>query len=522
MRDEARLSAWSRAAATISSLIPSPSSLARFRPARPVYKTWWGASVALVLVAGGVAAGALTFLAGQTGDAVLAYYGAIACLSFVVLITIFVVPPLMLAARAEVRAIDFPIRLTWGGLLFIVVLVSVVLAAWNTGSNVLFLIFSVMVSTLFVQWAAARVVLRDTGVAARFPDHIFAGEPAPITATLHNYKRVLPSLFISIEARESDATFGVRGKAPDGKTSSAMQAKRATLMKLVARKQATPTKQQRKKIHTPSAQKIPTQARHLLARFDYVGRRGKAEQPVERTFARRGEVRITGFTLSTVFPFGLFELRRRLRARDVRLVIYPRVEAVRARFNLPPRRRAMGESLATRRGQGADLYALRTYQAGDDRRHIDWKATARTRRLTVREFAADEHTRAHIVFDARRYDHETAPDEWSMRFEQGVTRAASLVAHFIRQGGEVALTIRGNGEDVESHPVNFGGDQAHLYAALRRLALVAPTTNTAHADSNEFLDNLASHLTVEGAHLILVTAAPARRNLPHAAHVVGY
>lgn len=477
--------------------------------------------MALVLVAGGVAAGALTFLAGQTGDAVLAYYGAIACLSFVVLITIFVVPPLMLAARAEVRAIDFPIRLTWGGLLFIVVLISVTLAAWNTGSNVLFLIFSVMVSTLFVQWAAARVVLRDTGVAARFPDHIFAGEPAPITATLHNYKRVLPSLFISIEARESDATFGVRQKAHDSQPSSAMQAKRATLIKLMARKQATQPKQQRKKISTPTAQRLPTQARHLLARFDYVGRRGKAEQPVERTFARRGEVRITGFTLSTVFPFGLFELRRRLRARDVRLVIYPRVEVVRARFNLPPRRRAMGESLATRRGQGADLYALRGYQAGDDRRHIDWKATARTRRLTVREFAADEHTRAHIVFDARRYDTGNAPDDWTTRFEHGVTRAASLVAHFIRQGGEVALTIRGDGED--SHPVIFSGDQAHLYAALRRLALVAPTADVApHADSNDFLDSLAAQVSVEGAHLILVTAAPARRSLPHAAHVVGY
>jgi uncharacterized protein (DUF58 family) len=337
-------------------------------------------------------------------------------------------------------------------------------------------------------------VLRDTGVAARFPDHIFAGEPAPITATLHNYKRVLPSLFISIEARESDATFGVREKG-------------ATRIR------------QRKKVPPPTAQ--PTQARHLLARFEYVGRRGKAEQAVERTFTRRGEIRITGFTLSTVFPFGLFELRRRLRARDVRLVIYPRVEAVRARFNLPPRRRVIGESLATRRGQGADLYALRTYQAGDDRRHIDWKATARTRRLTVREFAADEHTRAHIVFDARRYD-DTAPDDWATRFEHGITRAASLVAHFTRQGGEVALTICGNGENSRS--ANFGGDRAHLFSALRRLALVAPTQDAAApADPDEVLDNLAAQLSVEGAHLILVTAAAhTPRSLPQMAHIVAY
>ena len=50
------------------------------------------------------------------------------------------------------------------------------------------------------------------------------------------------------------------------------------------------------------------------------------------------------------------------------------------------RLQSRGQSL--RRGAGQDLLMLRDYQARDDLRHIDWKATARARRLTVREFAA--------------------------------------------------------------------------------------------------------------------------------------
>ena len=74
-------------------------------------------------------------------------------------------------------------------------------AAWNTGNNLLFLVFSLLCSTLFVGGVAARASLRDLIVSARFPDHIFAGEAAPVIVTLRNAKRVLPSFSILVEAR---------------------------------------------------------------------------------------------------------------------------------------------------------------------------------------------------------------------------------------------------------------------------------------------------------------------------------
>ncbi|MDQ3174696.1 MAG: hypothetical protein M3Q91_13485, partial [Acidobacteriota bacterium] len=64
--------------------------------------------------------------------------------------------------------------MTTGGAIFIAIVSIVGLAAWNTGNNLLFLVFALLCSTLFVGWVAARTSLRDLVVSARFPDHIFA------------------------------------------------------------------------------------------------------------------------------------------------------------------------------------------------------------------------------------------------------------------------------------------------------------------------------------------------------------
>src|SRR4030095_9755454 len=78
----------------------------------------------------------------------------------------------------------------------------------------LFLVLSLLCSTLFVGWMAARASLRDLTVSARFPDHIFAGEPAPVIVTLRNTKRLLPSLSVLVEARGPVAELDARKRRP--------------------------------------------------------------------------------------------------------------------------------------------------------------------------------------------------------------------------------------------------------------------------------------------------------------------
>jgi uncharacterized protein (DUF58 family) len=54
-------------------------------------------------------------------------------------------------------------------------------------------------------------------------------------------------------------------------------------------------------------------------------------------------------------------------------------------------------------GAGVELHQLRGYQYGDPLARIDWKATARTRRLVTRELSQDQHLDILIAIDAGRF-----------------------------------------------------------------------------------------------------------------------
>src|SRR5258707_9936417 len=169
------------------------------RIARP--SSWTRAVLATLLVLAGVVAAGVTARARRENESGLAAAAAVLSLVIAALLTIFIVPPLARSARLEIAGLDFPIEPTSGGGVFLIIIVVVGFAAWNTGNNLLFLVFSLLCSALFVGWVAARASLRDLNVSARFPDHIFAGEAAPVIVILRNTKRVLPSFSILVEAR---------------------------------------------------------------------------------------------------------------------------------------------------------------------------------------------------------------------------------------------------------------------------------------------------------------------------------
>jgi len=174
------------------------------------------------------------------------------------------------SARLEVTRLDLPLEITSGGAIFLLILGVVGFAAWNTGNNLLVPGFSLLCSTLFVGGAAARASLRDLIVSARFPDIFLLPMPHLSIVTLRNAKRLLPSFSILVAARgPSDAT-----------------------------------QQFRKRRWTRFSKR-------LLAYFTYVPHHAAAEQRVEQVFPKRGHVLITGFELSTLFPFGFFRFRRR-------------------------------------------------------------------------------------------------------------------------------------------------------------------------------------------------------------------
>src|SRR5207237_5356453 len=170
--------------------------------------------------------------------------------------------------------------------------------------------------------------------------------------------------------------------------------------------------------------------KRILGYFIYIPHRAAAEQRIEQLFPKRGHVLVNGFELSTRFPFGFFRHRRRLTARDVDIVVYPKPEPIADELHLLPFQ--TGQPASYRRGAGQDLLLLRDYQPRDELRYIDWKATARARRLTVREFAAEDERRITIMLDTR-LTRDIDKENFRIRFESGVILAASLVKHFVAE-----------------------------------------------------------------------------------------
>lgn len=115
----------------------------------------------------------------------------------------------------------------------------------------------------------------------------------------------------------------------------------------------------------------------------------------------------------------------------------PRGKVVAARR--APRAGRPGERLSPRHGSGTDFAEPRAYQAGDDPRRLDWRATARSGTPLVRTYHAEFSRPLCLVIDRRA----------SMRFgtrlrlkvTQAVRAALPLAARETRAGGELAAVL---------------------------------------------------------------------------------
>jgi uncharacterized protein (DUF58 family) len=435
-----------------------------------------------LIILAGLGLAVLTLVAHQSGNARLAGIAAAASLVFVALILIFVVPPLARSASAEAAQMDLPVEMTGGGGIFFILLLIVGFAAWNTGNNLLFIVLSFLLSALIVAFLIGMLCLRKLDVKMRFPEAIYAQEPTPIMVSLHNRKRLFPTFSVVAEVRgrekeKSELLGELKGLLP-----------RRMLERIIR----------------------PPLIKYILDYFVYVPRRLTVENRVEQVFPRRGRFIVKDFELSTKFPFGFLRHRRRLPAQEAEILIFPKIEPLDKELSF--RTFETGSISTQKRGAGQDLLGLRGYQPQDDLRHIDWKATARSQSLMVREFVAEDEKRVTVVFDARmpkdpadqnkslrqRIEEEQkgfreyTPAE--QRFEKGVGLAASILAQFIDEQIEVSLTINGETGD-------FGMDRTHLNSCLKRLALVEPV-----APENSGINLENTQAVKQNSHLFLVSA----------------
>jgi uncharacterized protein (DUF58 family) len=114
---------------------------------------------------------------------------------------------------------------------------------------------------------------------------------------------------------------------------------------------------------------------------------------------RRGTARLEAIWLRRHGPYGL--MRRQTRQPlDIKLRIVPNIRAVRmAAIALSRQDSIFGIKDQRQLGDGSEFDALREYQPGFDRRGIDWKHSARHRRLLSKEFRSERNHQVVIAFD---------------------------------------------------------------------------------------------------------------------------
>ncbi|CAN5316681.1 hypothetical protein BH10ACI1_BH10ACI1_16760 [soil metagenome] len=441
------------------------------------------AALGFFVVFGGISLAALTFWASRQNNAKLAGLAAGISLVFVLLILIFVVPPLARSASSEASQMNLPFEITVGGAIILGLIVIVGFSAWNTGNNLLFLVLSFLIAAMIVGIVVGSFCLRKLDIKIRFSETVFAGEPTPILVSLNNRKIFLPTFSVVTE---------VRGR------------EREKSIVLEDLKQILPAKWAEKLTRPPII-------KHTLEYFIHVPRRAKEEHKVEHIFPYRGRFIIKDFELSTKFPFGFFRHRRRLSAQEAEIIIFPKNAPIeKETVDLPLE---VGKFITQKKGLGQDLLALRDYQPADDLRHVDWKATARTNRLTVREFSAEDDRRVTIFFDTRilrETDEQTltlrqkldAEQKGSLapaseKFEKGVSLTASLLTHFAEEQGEILLII-------DEKKGEFGIGRTHLNECLKRLALVEPNFDETSEISVEALEEIFTDR--ENSYTFFVTA----------------
>lgn len=123
----------------------------------------------------------------------------------------------------------------------------------------------------------------------------------------------------------------------------------------------------------------------------------------------RGRERAGALMVDSTGPLGLGVRRVRL---DLPwdASVYPPLVAVRLRASLAQamRRREQGARPLRQLGEGRLFESLREWVPGDDLRHIDWKATARRRKVITRQYEVERRQHVMLVLDLGRLMTEEA------------------------------------------------------------------------------------------------------------------
>lgn len=274
------------------------------------------------------------------------------------------------------------------GILFILLVGSMVGRGSQSASNMLLLAFGMMAGPFVVNGAITFSMLRNAVARRTLPRHAVAGEPFTVDLHLENFSRFFSSWMMTVR----DSISG-----PGGNWSGA-------------------------------------------SLFTRVGRRSSRESMYQLVLGRRGRYRLGPLQVMSRFPMGLVE--RAVVLEDyAEFIVYPRIGRIlRTTVDQRAQQADLVHQPQARRGSHDDEYhALREFRVGDPARSIHWKTSARRTELMVREFEQQRRADLTIFLDASLPSSPTSLDRQTLELMFSV--AATLLVDQLRHASDSTLTL---------------------------------------------------------------------------------
>jgi uncharacterized protein (DUF58 family) len=251
------------------------------------------------------------------------------------------------------------------------------LGALNTGNNLVYMIFGMMLGFITASGVISEICLRNLEADWIFPSEIHAGTPATIRLILKNRKEKMPSFGL-------DVSGSLRRRGENG--ISAL---------------------------TGSFLHIPPGSQRCL--------------DLEFEPESRGKFLLEEVRIETRFPFGFFR-KYLTRKTDACFVAYPKVDLKR-KFEWD-RNRDERNRAALLKGAGDSFWEIRDFFYGDNPRQISWKSSAKQSRLMVRETERETDKKILLLMEPGRLWAELGDRE----IEAAISFAASFAVQKFREG----------------------------------------------------------------------------------------
>lgn len=235
------------------------------------------------------------------------------------------------------RADRVSTRPTKEGITFLALSIFVGVAALNTGNNLLYLIFGMMLSFIAISGFMSMINLSRIDVGSVTPQNVFALTPISIKLLIRNKKILLPSYSITVEV-DSERGF-----------------------------------------------------------ISYLPAKATKKANIRCFFKHRGWNEIPDIYISTSFPFGFFRKRVLTKTVNEDVLVYPKIEKIDIKESIFNQWSDEKQSVKT--GLGSDIRSIRTYRYGDNPKLIHWKSSAKMGELMIRELHDDESKSAVIQFN---------------------------------------------------------------------------------------------------------------------------